>query len=392
MGLTAISAPYIIVSSELILRDAALVSENGDIVAVDTIAAIKSTYPSLSITHYESAILCAGFINAHTHLELSFIGAISKFSSFFDWVGKLNTARSAVPAAEQATKNERALRDVFAEGTIGFGDITNGGAMIPVLDKLGITHHSFIEVLGLEQSRAESIWQNLNSKFASELARENISLSPHAPYSVSRQLLSQLAQSEKLMSIHIDELSSERDFLESAEGEIRRFVEAIGVWDKSWKPPRISPQDYLTNLGFNSETLRVHNLQTSEEELLRRNDAHFILCPRSNFWLHQKLANAAAFEKNNIPFALGTDSLASCADLSILNEMKFLKKHSDLNAKTIFKAGSETGAEFLRFNRLGTLARGKRAICNLYRFGVLSADPIEQLLTETASDHALLQL
>jgi cytosine/adenosine deaminase-related metal-dependent hydrolase len=392
MGIHAYSATYIIVKSDLILKDHALIVSENTIIAHCSINDLQTNYPTCIHSHFPNAILCAGFINTHTHLELSCISKIEKFNSFFDWVRLLNSRREALPAEEQFAKNIAVIEETVQAGTIAFGDISNTGSLIDYLNAAKIDHHTFIEVLGFHSAKADEIWHFLNTKFEQHLKSSRVSLSPHALYSVSKSLLERMANSDKLLSIHVDELASETTFLDRATGEIAKFLHAIHAWDENWHAPQLAPHDYIESLGFKASMLHVHNLQTNSTNLLKHKDKHFILCPRSNYILHKKQPQYSTFQEHDIPFALGTDSLASNNDLSILNEMKYLHKNSKLSVEQIYKAGTETGARFLNFHQLGTLDVGKAASCNLYRFGVLSANPIKQLLDETALEHKLLRL
>ncbi|MCB0278310.1 MAG: amidohydrolase family protein [Calditrichaeota bacterium] len=386
----AIRAGKIIVDSDTIRTDSVILSEHGKIKSIIDFEEFSSSYPSVNYFYQENSICCAGFVNCHTHTELSADPRLDDFASFTDWIKKLMMNRMNQTEEEQKDAAEHAIEEAFKNGTIAFADISNTGMMIDFFEKKRIAAFTFLEVLGFQSQRAHEIYNNCLIKFADYLDRPNVVLTPHSPYGVSVQLMKQLKHSRKLQSIHIDESPAERIFLESGSGELCKFLENIAVWDENWKVPATDPYRYLDQFGFLQNTLLVHclNLQESELNLLKDRHARIVLCPRSNQFLHHKQPDYDLFK--NCDFALGTDSLASADDLSILNEMRFLKQESDLESKTIFKAASQNGAEFMNFIGLGSLANAKDAICNYFTYPVLSANPIDQLVSEVELTHKVI--
>jgi aminodeoxyfutalosine deaminase len=66
------------------------------------------------------------------------------------------------------------------------------------------------------------------------------------------------------------------------------------------------------------------------------------------------------FRRNNCVLTIGTDSLASNHQLSILEELKTLSNHfPEVPINELFKWATLNGAEFLGFDQLGSFAKGK---------------------------------
>ena len=62
---------------------------------------------------------------------------------------------------------------------------------------------------------------------------------------------------------------------------------------------------------------------------------------------------------------VGTDSLASNENLSILEELFIIQKNSTYCLNTLLKIGCLNGAKALKFNSLGSISKGKNPGLNL---------------------------
>ena len=78
-------------------------------------------------------------------------------------------------------------------------------------------------------------------------------LSPHAPYSVHRELLSAviaLSAAQRVpVAMHLAESREELELLRHGSGPLRAFLEEIGAWDAAAIPSGSRPIDYLRLLA-----------------------------------------------------------------------------------------------------------------------------------------------
>lgn len=73
------------------------------------------------------------------------------------------------------------------------------------------------------------------------------------------------------------------------------------------------------------------------------------------------MAPAAALAQAGVPLCLGTDSLASNADLNLWKELRTLLQKNILPPNALLRMATSNGAHALgRFGEVGTLARGAR--------------------------------
>ena len=103
-------------------------------------------------------------------------------------------------------------------------------------------------------------------------------------------------------------------------------------------------------------------------------------CLDPRFWKSADTAlSGAVIPKNKLPnyeffinkkslVTIGTDSLASNKSLSILDELKTIAKHFPrIPLQTLLLWATKNGADFLGFNQLGTIEKGKKPGLNLLK-------------------------
>jgi cytosine/adenosine deaminase-related metal-dependent hydrolase len=115
----------------------------------------------------------------------------------------------------------------------------------------------------------------------------------------------------------------------------------------------------------NDRLLAVHGVRFEDDDLvrLRAAGATVVACPRSNRWTGAGEPPIERFYASGVRVAVGTDSLASVADLSVFNEMAEVRRLAPrVPAAGILESATRAGAAALGFaGELGSLAPGKRA-------------------------------
>ena len=117
--------------------------------------------------------------------------------------------------------------------------------------------------------------------------------------------------------------------------------------------------------------LLVHNTFTEDSDIQRagnyNGDVFWVFCPNANLYIENKLPDIPLFVKENQNIALGTDSLASNHQLSILEEMKTITKHfPEVSLSELIKWGTLNGAMALNMdNEIGSIEVGKKPGLNL---------------------------
>lgn len=330
-----------------------------------------------------------GLVNAHTHLELSWMrGQVAPGHSMPAWAASLMALRAAAAeyaeyaaadraghtAAEHADLAERAIIDAIREaraaGTCLVGDITNTFAAYEPLVDSELSAAVFRELLGFSSPDPDGVVAAVSGQIAdlTPIAWLRPSIVPHAPYSVSPALMQAIARwsAGKPFSIHLGESAQEVEFLRDGTGAWRALLESLGAWNPSWAAPGCGPVAYLDRLGLVDEhLLAVHGVQFTGAELSRlaAAGATVVACPRSNRWTGAGVPPIERFYASGVRVAIGTDSLASVDDLNLFAEMAEVRRLAPaVPAARILESATLAGAQALGFaDELGSIEPGKRA-------------------------------
>jgi aminodeoxyfutalosine deaminase len=356
------------------IRDGWVAVEGGRIVACGDGAGPRGSASGARELDAAAAIMPA-LVNAHTHLELSYMrGLVPPADSFDTWVRALLALRRqfADPfAAGIIHAAGAAIVEARNAGTGVVGDISNTLVTPRLLSDAGMPAHVFHEVLGFNADDPAGLVRAARSRVeALDVTKEfvHVSVTAHAPYSVSPALFMAVAEQapDTLTSIHLGESPEEIHFLNHGRGPIHAALQSLGVWNSNWTPPRCGPVEYIEKFGFLSERLlAVHGVQLSYRELaqLAAAGATLVSCPRSNHWVGAGDPPVERFYASGVRVAIGTDSLASVDDLNVFAEMAAIRRlSSSVPARAILESATRIGAEALGFGgEFGTIEPGKRA-------------------------------
>lgn len=343
------------------------------------------------------AILPA-LVNAHTHLELSYLrDAVPPAARFVDWIRPLMAARrqyldAGDPRIVEAAR--AAIEEARATGTGLIGDISNTLVTVPLLREAAMPAQVFYELLGFNDSDPGArVWEARVRMQEQRRPKDDVrvALAPHAPYSVSPALFAAIraeidGESEHLSTVHLAESAEELEFVRKGTGAWRELLQELGVWNPDWTPHGGSPVEYLVDLGFLDRlVLVVHGVQLTGDDLtrLRALRVTVVSCPRSNRHVGVGSPPLEAFYAMGVSVAFGTDSLASCEDLSMFHELAEARRIAPkVPASHLIESATLCGAQALGFGReLGTIEPGKRAALVAVDLPERVADVEEYLLS-----------
>ncbi len=317
-----------------------------------------------------NSIVLPGLVNAHTHLELSDLrGRVPVSQSMPKWSRYLMGQIGRDSPTENMIR--LAVHELLNSGTVLVGDISNTLASVSVLKDLGLSGVVFKELLGFDVISAETLVSESVSqlqRLAGSDEKLRMSLAAHAPYSVSPDLFSALseARSENQLgpiSVHIAESSEELEFLATGQGPWRDVLEELDKWNTAWSPSSTSPVSYLEQFGWlGPHTLMVHGVQLTKSDLslMTNSGVTLVTCPRSNYWTGAGSPPVADFYRSGVRIAVGTDSLASVADLNLFSELREIRRLApEISAADILRSATQSGAYALGFgNEFGAIAPG----------------------------------
>ncbi|HEY7425987.1 MAG TPA: amidohydrolase family protein, partial [Gemmataceae bacterium] len=328
-----------------------------------------------------------GLVNAHTHLDLTGLrGQCPPSADFTGWLRQVITHRRNV-APEQVEADVRAgLAESLRHGTTLLGDITAEGNSWPTLTDAPLRSVVFYELIGLTQDRANLALEAALDWLTVDPTTRNCrpGLSPHAPYSVRAMLFAQTALLAHKMScplaVHLAESLAELELLRHRRGSFVEFLKDLGIWNPD--DLATSPEEVMNLCGQSIPTLLVHGNYLSPSTHIP-DSCTLIYCPRTHAAFGHPPHPFREFLSCGVRVALGTDSLASNPDLSVLEEVRYLHQHCpDVPGHVLLDMATLSGAEALGWaDETGSLEAGKSAdlvVVSLAPSG--KGDPYERLL------------
>jgi cytosine/adenosine deaminase-related metal-dependent hydrolase len=374
---------------------------------------------------YANSVLVPGLINLHTHLDYSCAQGLSGAGGMFEWMKELVASGSAKTAVEwQAAAHYGASQSALA-GTTCVVDSSFTGNSLDALAAVGLRGVVGLELFGGNEDLAPTIWQqwlekrkgrldtgSLPVKEALAQGRIQLTVAPHAPYTVSPRLwrlAHEWAQSEKLpITAHLAESWQECAWIKDSNSELDGYLAFIRslyaggasslkeydylkeVRDTAWKGHGLSPVQHLRQnelLGKNLLAVHAVHVDHDDIELLAANEVKVAHCPRSNSKLGNGRAPLSKWLAAGLKVGFGTDSLASTDDLSMINEVRAAQTlhrgcqpdflYDDAQALRALTLGA---AEIIGLSSIiGSLAPGKRADLAVFALDLEASCPLSAL-------------
>ena len=312
-------------------------------------------------------IISPGFINAHCHIELShFKGMIPQHTGLVNFVQQVMSRRNEKSEEEKQAAIKAAADELYQSGTAAVGDICNTTDSLVIKQNSPIYWHNFIEVSGFIDAAAKKRLDDAEETLGYfEAIRQPATLSPHAPYSVSKilfQLLNDYTASQ-IITIHNQEAAAEDELYLAKKGGFLELYKNFGIdisgFEATRKP---SLQSWLPYFTKNQKIISVHNSFTGQADIdFAQNKLRFCLCPNANLYIENVLPPVEMLVKNNCHIVLGTDSYASNEQLNIMAEIHTIRRHfPQIALETILQWATLNGARALGIaDRFGSFEKGK---------------------------------
>ncbi|MET0645227.1 MAG: amidohydrolase family protein [Pyrinomonadaceae bacterium] len=354
------------------IRDGAVAVEGTQVAGVGPRAEVAERFPSAAVEDLGEAVILPGFVNCHTHLELTAMRGFlePEEGDFFAWLRKLTIARNErmsaddlyVSAAWGAVEAARA-------GVTCVGDASDSGATtMRALRDSGLRGVVYQEAFGPDAREAGAQFDKARGKVerlrAGETALVTLGLSPHSPYTVAPALLEMLARyaiDERLpLMMHAAESEAEQALMLEGGGI---FAAAYAFRGFTFDAPRTTTVRHLANTGvLDVRPLLAHCIRVDEGdiELLKRHGAGVAHCPKSNAKLGHGRAPLAAMLNEGVSVGLGSDSVASNNVCDLLEESRFALLASRAAGETI-----EGGRALDANDALRLLTHGGAAALNM---------------------------
>ncbi len=317
-------------------------------------------------------IICPGLVNAHCHIELCHLkDRIPPHTGLCRFVEQVIRSRNdsigQLPEAMQ-----KACTQMAAEGIVAVGDICNTDISATLKNNSPLHWHNFIEISGMQPELASERLAaaiKIRNGFESTLEHgqaeaagqsKKVSLTPHAPYSVSSVLFDEINRqtARQLVSLHNQESRDENDFYSNKGGGLPELYKRLGIDVQSFQPTgQSSLQSALSHFNQLQKVLLVHNCFIDRDDIhfMRRrveegliSDVSYCLCPNANEYIGGIRPPFNLLREEGVAICLGTDSLASNRQLSLVAEISTIQETCpDIPLEELLQWATSNGANAL---------------------------------------------
>jgi len=372
-----ISANYVFPISGKPIKNG-IVCLNSDNVIIDIINPGDSFREVQNLERY-SGIITPGFVNAHCHLELSHLkGVVSKDTGMAGFISEIGQFRDSYSADDIQKSIKWADNLMQSRGIVAVGDVVNSTDSISIKKTSQLFYHSFVELFGQNpQLASHIISEGIKIKQSFSDAGLVSSIVPHAPYSVSPELfqeINKVVSNDTISSIHIKESNQEEQLFKDKKGELFSFCKAMYNNVELNIGKTTDSLDYISQfLSTDINLLLVHAVFLTSEKLKQlfntynQNKIFVVLCPLSNKYIGNNIFNLDDLLTVTSNICIGTDSLASNTDLSILSEIIELSNvFPEVSLEQLLSFATINGARALNIDSsFGSIEKGKKPGLNL---------------------------
>ncbi|WP_437186581.1 amidohydrolase family protein [Planctomicrobium sp. SH668] len=351
--------------NEAPVRNAIITVDNETIVAIQS----HTTEP---VADLGDVAIIPGLINAHTHLEFSDLNApIEPRHRFADWIQAVISQRRSQDL-QPLESVSLGVAESAQRGTTSIAEIATSDWIFDYsLNQTSPSIFLFREVLGLSRDRVDQqlagVQEFLNQ--AEHISHTKIGLSPHSPYSMHpalfRGVCNIAVQNNLTLAMHLAESPAELELLRSGTGQLVALLDRMNLWIPGEIPLNSRPLDYLRELARAPRSIVVHGNLLDEEELVflaAHPHMSVVYCPRTHDAMQEGAHPWQRMISRGINVAIGTDGRSSNPNLSIWEELQFLKgKFADLRASKLLKLATVNAAQALGDSSIGELNVGKIA-------------------------------
>ncbi|HSO76182.1 MAG TPA: amidohydrolase family protein [Blastocatellia bacterium] len=375
------TADWVLPISSAPIRDGAVVIKRDRIVFVGSQAETKTGVEFRDAPKFDfgRAAILPGFVNAHSHLELTVMRGFLEDLPFREWIQKLTRAKyEQLTAEDLAASALLGAAEAIRAGITTLSDTGDTDSAFRALLESGLRGIAYREVFGPDPADAgrslDGLKLSVEEMRSHVTSKVQVGVSPHAPYTVSGELFrraTDYAQQESLdVCIHTAESEAEQQMMLAGEGELVEGLRSRGI---SWQAPGVSTVKYFNSIGvLETAPLLVHCVKADADDigLIAGSGSRVAHCPKSNGKLGHGIAPLRAMLEAGVSVGLGTDSVASNNRCDLIDEARFcglIHRADSRNfrwptADQLLRLATLDAARALRLDHvIGSLEAGKQA-------------------------------
>ena len=345
-------------------------------VEVDGAGTVLRTGPCESGEELLDGAIVPGFVNAHCHVELSYMkGLFRKGTGMAGFIDQINALRDSFSQEVKLSCLKEAMDAMWDQGVVAMADISNCDDSFAVKASHPLYIRTFLEVFGAHPEDCPNVMEAVLALQKKALALGlDAAPSPHACYTMSPELLSASSVAglrSGYLSFHSEESWEEEQMMLCGSGPMWENRKANGI--------PTPPVTGTTSLEYFLDRLLAGGLQapvpghvllvhecclTAEGAALARKllrEPYLAVCPLSNLFIHRMLPPIPLMRESGIPICVGTDSLSSNDALCMVDELYCLQQaFPEVPLGELLEWACLNGARFLGKDAvLGTLEPGK---------------------------------
>jgi cytosine/adenosine deaminase-related metal-dependent hydrolase len=353
--------------------------------------------PAGMVVDLGDAALMPGLVNVHSHLELTPMRHLLEGLDFSQWIRALTHLRRTGldDPAEVEIGARIGVSEGFLRGITTFADTSDAARpVMRALQAMGARGVVFKEVFGPDPAVCGTSMDSLHAAvhelrpLADDAVR--IGISPHAPYSVSRQLFAAVASYAIVeglpMAVHLAESAFEEQLVTRGEGPYADNWRSRGI-DPAGARARSSVALLHDAGALRARPLIIHAVRVDAEDiaLLAASGCAVAHCPVSNARFGHGIAPLRALLDAGIRVGIGTDSVASNNRMDVLHDARVAhlmacaretswREFPAWRALHHVTAGGAAALDL--WNDLGTLVPGAPADLCAFGLDSLAAKPV----------------
>lgn len=365
------------VASEPVKEGVIITDKEGKILQIDR----RDQHDPASID-IRKGVIVPGFVNTHCHLELSHMkGKADTGTGLLPFLQTVVNFRD-IPMEEILDAIAKADQEMYNAGIVAVGDISNKLDTAAQKDKSKIRYYTFVEMFDfMQDSWTDKAFNDYKAVYDGQSTADGNRKScvPHSPYTVTAGLFQKIREvndNDATVSIHNQETVHEDEFFRTKTGEFIDFYKAFNFPIDHFQPSGKTSIHYaLQHLNPKNRNLFVHNTMTTPPDIQAAqawsDGVYWATCANANLYIENRLPFYQYFLDNNARMTIGTDSLTSNWQLSVLEEMKTIARfQSYVSFETLLRWATLNGAEALGFAAdFGSIQVGKIPGLNLLNLG-----------------------
>ena len=312
-------------------------------------------------------VLVPGFVNTHSHLELAYMkGVLPSGTGLAGFVKRIMESKFTYPEEVQRKAIAEADKHLWESGVQAVGDISNTTVSFDAKQKSRIKYVTYAEIFDFMagMSTEAAMKQGEDVVAAAHDMDLEAYVTLHATYSVSDKLFKawQHMKNTGCLSIHYRESLADDELFDKY-GPFWEYFREKG-FDVDFLDDGSSTNRVINHIPANRRVLLVHNSNVVAEDIERMkakfDRLSWALCPMSNLYIEGKLPPVELLMRYNLNLTIGTDSLSSNTDLSMVAEMRALADAFDLPLPVVVKWATLNGAKALELDgEIGSFEVGK---------------------------------